>query len=38
MQQECRQLWPGVEISILDLNEDENLNLVDEVMEDGILL
>lgn len=38
LQQECRLLWPGVEINILDLNEDENLDLVDEVMEDGILL
>lgn len=36
--QECGKLWPGVEINILDLNEDENLGLVDEVMEDGILL
>lgn len=38
LQQECKQLWPGVEINILDLNEDENLDLVDEVLEDGILL
>lgn len=38
LQQKCSQLWPEVEMNILDLNEDENLGLVDEVMEDGILL
>lgn len=34
----CKELWPGLEISVLDLNEDENPGLADEVMEDGILL
>lgn len=38
LQDECEKKWPEVAIRLLDLNEDENLELVDEVMEDGILL
>lgn len=38
LQKVCSEQWPDAEISILDLNEEENLNLIDEVLEDGILL
>lgn len=34
----CTEQWPDAEISILDLSAEENLNLIDEVLEDGILL
>lgn len=38
LQKLCAAQWPDVEISILDLNAEENLELIDEVLEDGILL
>lgn len=36
--QECRQKWPMTDITLLDLDADENLDLLDEALEDGILL
>lgn len=38
LQKVCSEQWPDAEISILDLSAEENLNLIDEVLEDGILL
>lgn len=38
LQDACEEKWPEVAVRILDLNEDENLDLMDEIMEDGILL
>lgn len=38
LEKKCSELWPGLEVLILNLDEDANLNLMDEVMEDGILL
>lgn len=35
---ESKALWPEVEITIFDMNEDEHADLLNEAMEDGILL
>lgn len=38
LQKFCTEQWPDAEIRILDLSAEENLNLIDEILEDGILL
>lgn len=35
---ESRRLWPDIEMTVLDLNEAENEELLNEAIEDGILL
>lgn len=34
----CREAWPEISIRLLDLNAEENAELSEEVMEDGIQL
>lgn len=34
----CRECWPEVEINLIDLNDERTMDLMDEVIEDGIQL
>ncbi len=34
--EQCRKQFPNVEIMLLDLSEDANMDLIQEVIEDGI--
>lgn len=34
----CREKWPNIHIQLLDLNDYDNIELITEVIEDGIIL